>query len=195
MTKLKPKLLIQYSDIYDRTLHELRGEKYNESMFEIGDKYKKRFKDSWENMESKIFDTISRVSGLKWQKPFIDCYLVKRCRPFSMPLTLSIYGKDGDEIGFEKQVETAIHELIHNIVVQNSEIINKVDWSKKYPGISRKTRIHVGINAIMKLVMLDLFKKKKTREHITLNSRLPDYKEAWEIVEKEGAVKIIRKMH
>jgi hypothetical protein len=42
---------------------------------------------------------------------------------------------------------------------------------------------------------LDLFKKKKTREHITLNSRLPDYKEAWEIVEKEGAVKIIRKMH
>ncbi len=188
----KIKLVILYSSIYDRTFHELRGENYTPHMEEFGKKYVEKLKQLWEKNENKIFEEISRVSGLKWKKPLIDCYVVKKCRPFSSPLTISIYGKDNKKRKMEHQIETIIHELIHNILVQNGKW---VDWREKYPGINRITNNHILVHAIMKKVMENIYGKERAERHIHRTSRIPEYRKAWEIVEKEGAEKIISCLH
>lgn len=180
VSKEKPELWIHYSSIYDKRIHEWKGLKYKDFSRE-GNKYKEKLQREWKKIERKVFDTISEVSGLEWKKPIIDCYVVQKTIPFSTPLTIPIR-KD-----LEKQMETIIHELIHNILVQNNDRV----MYKRYGELSKTTRIHVLVNAIEKEVLLKIYGPKRTKKFIK-TYKWPDYKRAWEIVEKEGSKKIIK---
>jgi len=192
--EIKPELWIDYSYIYDQMIHEWQGKKYDFSSINKSIEYRSKLQKEWDKIERKVFDTMSEVSGLKWQKSIIDCYLVKRSIPFSSPLTIPIYRKDVDkEMNIQRQIEIVIHELVHNITgVQNYDKLKKIEY-KKYGKLSVVTRIHILTHAILKLVMLELYGKKQTEEHIRTYDDSPDYVKAWEIVEKEGAKEIIKK--
>lgn len=183
--KIKPKLIINYSKIYDIVVHGWNKLEYEE--FSDGAvKYKEKLQKEWSKIERKVFNVISEVSGLKWKKPAVDCYFVRNITSaFSMPLTIPVR-KD-----LKKQMETITHELVHNIVVQNSDRINKKDYSKKYGELSRTTNLHILIHAILKETLLKIYSEKQTKKFIN-SYKKPDYKKAWEIVEKEGSKKIIK---
>lgn len=183
-SKAKPELWIYYSNIYDKRIHEWKGLKYKDFSTE-GYEYRKRLQEIWDKVERKVFNTISKVSGLEWHKPIIDCYVVQKAIPFSMPLTIRIK-KD-----MEDQIETIIHELIHNILVQNRDRRKKKDY-RRYGKLSKTTKIHILVNAIEKETLLKIYGKRKTKRLIKKYEKWPDYKKAWEIVEKEGSKKIIK---
>ena len=183
--KIKPELWIQYSWVYDLTIHKWQGREFKECTSSAL-KYRQALQKKWDKIERKIFDTMSNVSGLEWQKPVIDCYVVQRTIPFSIPLTIPMH-PDLDD-----QLEVISHELAHNLVVQNIEKIKRYR-SAKYGKLSRTAQIHVLIHAILKEVYLQVFGEKKTLEIIkTYDELSSDYKKAWEIVEKEGAKNIIK---
>lgn len=182
------KLNIQYSSIYDRRIHEWRNQEYKElSKEEISniDKLKK----TWSKIESKSFKVLSKVSNLKWKKTEIDCYLARKTAPFSTPLTIPIK-KDIDSL-----IETILHELIHNLLLQNPDKIKKSNvkkYIKKYGKLSRTTLLHILVHAILKKALMEIFGETQTKLFIKKYDNMPDYKKAWEIVEKETSEEIIK---
>ena len=183
---MKPKLRIEYYWIYDKQIQEWKGLKYTTD-YKKAKKYRDKLQKKWNKFDKKIFDSISKVSGLKWKKQVIDCYLVTKTTPFSMPMTIPM------RTGMRELIETITHELVHNILVQNWDRIIKKDYKKKYGEMSKKAEIHILVHSILKEAMINVFGEKKTKEYIKKKQEnLSDYKTAWDIVEKEGSKKIIK---
>lgn len=186
MKESRPHLNFYYSFIYDKNIHEWKGKNWkNASKRAI--KYIAKLRREWNKVERKVFNAVATVSGLRWRKPYIDCYITQIGRPFSMPLTISMKSKPNPK----DQIEVLIHELIHNVLAQNSEKV-KIKKYKKYGKLTERTKIHILVHAILKEVLVELFGEKKTKAIIRHYDKWPDYKKAWEIVEREGSGKIIK---
>jgi hypothetical protein len=142
----------------------------------------------WRKDEKIILSAISKITGLKW-KEGIKVYLVGKCIPYSKPLTMYPHKTKQD---FR---DVLIHELIHNIQSQNSEIYKK--WAKfvknKYKDESKLTRRHIFLHAVHKKIYLELFNKNRLKKNIEKSNHSKPYKRAWEIVEREGHENIIKR--
>ncbi len=91
-------------------------------------------------------------------------------------------------------IDVLIHELIHNLFIQNFERTKKA-WQyfhRKYKKEPETTRIHIPLHAIHSHIYLKFYSEKRLKRDIKLISRLPAYKKSWQIVQKEGYQNIIR---
>ena len=192
---MTPKIIFKYSPVYDQNwkewikIYKRKTGKYPTTNQILS--YIKKVEKLWRKDEKKILEELSNVTGLKWRSEFIYCYVVGRCIPFSDPLTLPVYDKYPDDF-----IDTLIHELIHQLFIQkgNKKKTEKA-WNyidRKYKEESHKTRIHIPLHAIHSHMYLKSFNEKRLNRDIRLISHLPDYKKAWEIVQKEGYQKIIK---
>lgn len=188
-----PKIIFKYSWIYNQIwkegwLIQNKKPKSYPSPQKILN-YIKKIKEVWKKEEKKVLQELSKVSHLKWKSKFIDCYVVGRCRPFSYPLTMPIYEKHPDYF-----IDVLIHELIHNLFIQNDKKIEKA-WryfEKKYKKESKITKNHIILFSIYSGIYLKLYSKKRLKRHIQWIGSLPNYKRSWEIVQREGYDNIIK---
>ena len=147
---------------------------------------------------NKILYEMSKVTGLKWPRNFIEC-TVAFYAPwggFSSPLTLTI---DKD---IKYEIETLVHELSHVLTWGNRK---KVLWPESNSGIYKKyknetfnAKLHFPIHAIVTLVFKKIFREHADEylkyEHKWYSPRSKDYISSWEIVEKEGPEKILKEL-
>ena len=179
-------LRFNYSWIYDKQIHWWKKSKYDEDSYKKVNNYIKRLEKEWKELDKKVFDVISKVSGLKWKNKNIECYVVSDLvYPFSSPLTITIH------TNISHQIEIIIHELIHNIWIQNEDGVKFKDY-RKYGKLNFNVKIHILVHAIEKEVLLRLFIEKRTKKYIKWYDKFPDYKKAWDIVEREGSKNIIK---
>ena len=86
------------------------------------------------------------------------------------------------------------HELLHRLLTDNTK---KIDvgaiWKEMFPNVSnRKVRNHIVLHAVLKELLLSVFKDKKELERIiTFDQKFEPYKKAWDIVEEKGHKAII----
>lgn len=181
-----PKVNIEYSPVYDEMIHRWQNIPFENAQEKAAD-YISRFGAVWRQIEERVFSSMQKVSGLSWMGESIDCFIVQNSKPFSRPLTLPMK-KD-----LLVESETLIHELVHNILMQNKERLRKVEYPQ-YAPMSKLTYVHIGVHAILKPVLIDVFGGEKTAELIKHYDSFPDYKRAWELVEKETPQRIIREL-
>lgn len=190
-----PKVEFRYSEVYDRMYREstdmqsyLKKKKRKYPSREKILNYANKVEKLWKKYEKQIFTEISKTMKLSWKEKKILCYIIGCGRPFSDPLTIRVYEKKGTFI------DTLTHELIHQIQIQNSKKYLK--WHryvlKHYPKEERITKTHILLSAVHWKVLEKLFGKKRVREEIKKHCKDTGYRRAWEIVEKEGADKIIK---
>jgi hypothetical protein len=109
-----PKVSFNYSFIYDKHIYEWNKEKYDIKNAKVGWRYAQKIQKKWDKIEKKVMPYLSKISGLKWQTDKIDAYIsTYKIVSFSKPLTLCMC-KD-----INRCILIAIHELIHNLIVQN----------------------------------------------------------------------------
>ena len=144
----------------------------------------------WRKYEKIILQELPRIIKLKWKEKKIICYVVGDCRPFSDPLTLPVYEDKG------LFIDVLIHELIHQLFSQGGNYKKaKKAWGhiyRKYKNESRLTRIHIPLHAIHWHVYKKIFNEKRLNRNINRSIPYPDYKRAWEIVEKGGYENVIK---
>lgn len=187
-----PKVIFRYSWIYDQIWKEwwvLRKKKMkNYPSTKKVLNYIKKVEKLWRKDERKILQELSKITKLKWKSKSVDCYIVGRSRSFSYPLTMSIYEKKPDYF-----IDVLIHELIHNIFIQNEKKIEK-SWKyfyKKYKKESITTKHHIYLHAIHQYIYLKFYGKKRLERDIEWAQTKRDYRRAWDIVQKEGYQNII----
>ena len=144
---------------------------------------------------TKILKELSVISGLKWKKESIICYVVGKCIPFSDPLTIKIY----KEYSPNYFIDVLTHELIHRLFTQSENMRkSKKAWSyfhRKYKNEKFNTIIHIPVHAIHAHIILKYFGEKRLKREIESLSHLPDYKKAWDVVRGEGCQNIIKEFN
>ena len=191
------KIKFVYSSIYDRRYREspriqkiLKDKDKSYPSIKKITNYVKSIEELWKKQDNKILREIEKVTGLKWKEKEIKCYVIGFGRCFSDPLTMKLFENKNDFI------DILTHELIHQIQFQNSKKTR--EWFKlylknNYKKESHSTKSHISVHAIHKKIFLNLFNKKRFERQINFHKKFPDYKKAWEIVEKEGYENIIKK--
>jgi len=182
-----PKIEFRYSWIYDNNRRQVflgDGKEYPSE--EKIKKYTGKVEKYWEKYENKILLAISKISGLKWKRKEIICYTVGRGVCISDPLTMKIFENKNDF------VDTLIHELIHQILTQNSLKNYQKYLDKKYNEESRKTKNHILLIAIYSELYLNFFNRRRLWKNILKDNDKPDYARAWKIVQKESFGSIIK---
>jgi len=186
-----PKVIFRYSWIYDqlrREEFEKKSKNYPSPKETLN--YIKKADKIWKKYENKILKEISRITELEWEEKEIQCYVVGGGMNFSDPLTIS----PKKELSYFIDVLT--HELIHRIFApkKNYQKSEKA-WiyiNKKYKKETWNTRVHIVIHAIHKYIFLKFFGEKRLEREIKIMNKFPEYKRAWEIIQKEGYQNIIK---
>lgn len=189
-----PKITFKYSWIYDQNWQMwIKGYKRKIGKWPSQKKIQKYIctvEKLWKINGDAILKELSKVTGLKWKSDVI-CYVVGRCRPFSDPLTISVYDKHPDQF-----IDILTHELIHQLFTQDGNFKkSKKAWNyleKKYNKESLRTRNHIPVHAIHTHIYLKFFNKKRLERDIKWATSFQDYKRAWEIVEKDGYKNVIQ---
>lgn len=185
-----PKVIFKYSSVYDRRCREdwLRKDKKGYPSKRKILNYIKKVEKLWRKKEKEILKEISKITKLKWREKSINCYLVGRVRPFSLPLTMPIFERKANDF-----IDVLTHELIHNIFTQNQKYLKK-SWNffnRKYKKESQVTRIHILVHAVHSHIYMEFFGEKRLKRNIKRLVFRQDYKRAWDIVQKQGYHNII----
>lgn len=93
-------------------------------------------------------------------------------------------------------IDSLTHELVHTLFGDNGRRVSISIWDEMFPGETRPVKSHVVLHSVLKYIYLDILKDEKRLKRNVESSRkhdTNDYLRAWEIVEKEGYIEIIKK--
>ena len=182
-----PKINIYYSYIYDKAVHTLTGKKYNKECVKGGNKFASMLEKGSANILPKALKSYEEVSGLRWKDPFIEVFVVHGIPwDFSWPVTIKVRENKKDA------VETLIHELGHQLLIQNEEIIRSRNGIiTKYGKENQIVKDHILLHAVLWKLYSKLFGEHELHNIIIGYQKWKYHYRAWQIVKKEGADKII----
>lgn len=148
-----------------------------------------QYKNEWSKFESKILEAMTEILNLGFNKNIIDVYIVGNYRKaFSDPLVVS------SKYDPDVFVDILTHEILHIILTDNDKKLNVSEiWKKMFPDVTDvKTLNHIVVHAVHKEIYLNKLKDESrfTRD-IEGCQKFKSYKDAWDIVEKNGHLKII----
>ena len=199
--KRMPKIVIKYGKLLDpififycKNSPDLKARGWNDLVPPTQEEISKRidnYKKEWSKHELKIVKGICGVLDLKFKRNIIDIYIVSgNSRQLSSPIVIKS-GFSPDEF-----VDSLTHELIHALFEDNGTKIPISILEEMFPNETSTVRNHVVVHAVLKYIYMDILKDEKRLERNIENSRkhsTNDYLRAWEIVEKEGYIEIIKK--
>ncbi len=157
-------------------------------------KFMRRLEKEWRKNEKKVFTEIQKYSGIQWTSKKHICYVVGSGDPFSDPLTMPVFSPQAP---IDYVSDVLCHELIHRNLIEPvfltkwKKIFTKL--KKNYPRDTENVLIHVIVHAIHEQIFLHLFSEERLKREKRIMFVHPDYRRAWEIVEKVGANKIREK--
>ncbi len=166
------KLNFTYSEVYDEILSAMSEEPYNENQASELKLEIKKLNDFWNKKGSRFISTIENSSKLKFNKD-IDCYIVKNLPyvAFSNPLTVKV------DKNINRTNITLIHELIHDLFVQNQEQFWVLE--EKFPNESHDLKVHFPVLLVQRKVLEVLYGKKYTEKVIKEEMRIEDLSLIW----------------
>ncbi len=185
-----PKLRIKFSSIYNNLHKEYLyysagvDKEYYPSNEDVESKITD-IKDFWEKYNDDAMEAISKTCNLEWKEDSIDCYIVGRARPFSSPMTISLYRPKRNDVDFERIRDVLIHELIHEIVDQNLIKENFPYIEKNFSSEEHGTKVHIFVLAIYSIVLREMNLEERIeldKEISRKNKFNPEYSRAWEII-------------
>jgi hypothetical protein len=156
------------------------------------DKRTQRLHKTWNAEEKKIIRGMQKIAGLNFYQNLIDVYIVAGLEhAFSDPMVIGTRYTKG-----EKFVDVLTHELLHRLITDNTQNKNGGFWPHKlFPKIEdHRVITHILVHALHKELYLKVLKRPdRLRADIKECQQWPSYREAWNIVEKEGSLNIIKK--
>lgn len=191
-------VVFRYSPIYDDQCHAAfdllpkHERPYPDEKAVVA--FMRRLEKEWRKHEQETFRAIQKYSRITWTARTHLCYVVGSGIPFSDPLTMPVFAPQAP---IEYASDVLCHELIHRNLIEPAfqarwkRIFTRL--KKCYSKDTENALIHVIVHAIHEQIFLNLFTEERLRRDKRIMSVHPDYRRAWDIVEREGAKKIIQR--
>ena len=145
------KLIFRYSYIYDLTIANWLGEKWQDKYAKRGFKYVKEIQKRWNRINDQVF-TVFESFGFKLPDWWLAYPVTRRGKviPFSDPLTFNISQNWSDVFS------TLIHELAHVefTYFENEKLTEKIfrHIKKAFPNEKRNVIVHIPVNLLQLLL-------------------------------------------
>jgi hypothetical protein len=199
-----PTIEFRYSFIYQEELHLTKNMHYDKEEWEdyvahfVG-----KLRRQWHKKGPDIVRYLGEISGLRWKESKIMCYIIKSSEqgPISDPLTIPIQLHNKQKVftlTTERYIDMLIHELIHNLFIQNEERVQHYFnylLQKKYVHLPLNTITHIPVHAIHKEVFTKFFSKQRFEEELNACSYYPEYAQAWDVVLADDSKKLIDELN
>ncbi len=200
--KKLPRIIIKYSKLLDpififycKNNPDLKARGWNDWIPPTQEEIMRRIKDykkEWREHEKEILRGMCDILGLEFKRNTIDVYIVSgNPRQLSDPIVIKS-GFRPDEF-----IDSLTHELIHKLFQDNAKKFPISILDEMFPGETSAVKNHVITHSVLKYIYLDILKDKSRLDRDIENSkkhRTNDYIRAWEIVEKEGYMKLIKEL-
>lgn len=199
---LLPKIIIRHGFLLDPLLREYFilkqvGVLQKKNLIDQNNLIKniEDYKKEWQKYEDKILKALLDLLPIKFLHNVVDVYVVSYLprRGTSSPVMI-----EGD-ISPREFVSILTHEIIHFFLENNNiipEILPVEIFEEMFPEEKdTKTRNHIIINAVQKYILLDVIGDPASHIDV-VNRKTADpmghkYQKAWDIVEKNGYMKLI----
>ncbi len=176
-------------------LDELWGNKDEPlSTYEEMDNRVAAFRKVWEVYEERIIDGMYGLTGQEFHKNIIDVHIAPWVHPMSDPIIIH------PDMSPDEFVDTLTHELVHELLTDN-KIFSVYDhplalgnaWMDMFgKEHTFNALIHIPVHAVSKAIYLDVLNDPaRLKRDINSNQEAPDYKAAWDYVEKNDYKNII----
>jgi len=145
----------------------------------------KMYRETWDTFGPKALEAICKRTGFFFMRNQIDVHVVSgNPRSFSRPIIIKSRYTNVEFIN------TVIHELIHCLFSDNEKTPG---FSPKYPHVDEITSSHVIVYALLKYIFLDTIERPDMILAPTADGSPTNagYLTAWNIVEKDGYMKIL----
>lgn len=196
-----PRIIIKYGKLLDpvfvfycRNNPDLKARGWNDWIPPTKEEVLRRIDDyrkEWSKYEVKILKGICGLLDLKFKRNIIDVYIVGgNPRQLSDPIII----KSG--FSLDEFINSLTHELIHTLFQDNGMRIPMSVFDEMFPKETDSVKNHAVLHSVLKYIYLDVLKDKKRLEQNIDSSKkhnTDDYLRAWEIVEKQGYIEIIKK--
>lgn len=178
-----PKIQFVYSSPYDRVFTEYENNVFSDKQAQEIKEFIEKLQFKWDKINNSVCRALEKIIGSKLQEREMKCYIIKywKYNGLSSPLTIKM---DDD---FDVIYSTLIHELVHILIVSNSDKYKKV-WSelkKRFPNEIPRVILHIYVNFIQLQVLRKLFKQDFVNKIINREANYKEVERAWEIVLKE----------
>lgn len=184
---MKPKIEIRYGRLLEPFFEPYIKERYPEHVFLTSEEVKEKveiFKEEWKKYEDKFINGLKNI-GLEYVRNRIDVFIIAATnRDMSAPLILRA------RYSPEEFISVLCHELIHNLFTDH-----KLRKDYGYKEETDRTRNHIYTFAILKYLFKDVFEEPERIEKEKSKSspdKNQEYYRAWEIVEKDGYMEVIK---
>lgn len=154
----------------------------------------RRYYDAWMPYEVRILTAMCDVIGLEFRQNIIDVYVAPFYHSFSDPMVIATkYESD-------RAVEVLAHELMHRLLTDNTKnhyLTNFVEtWRELFGGQhTHNTLVHIPVHALMQAVFVDyLHEPERIERDKKMYENYPDYKAAWDYVDRVGYKQIIEQL-
>jgi hypothetical protein len=179
---MQRKLILKYSTIYDKNWSVVLDKEYErERNKEIACEFISKIEELWCPQEDNIFEAIEFYSGLKWRVDMTNAYFVSNLNVsgFSDPLTVRMSND------YLKIAKTLIHELVHNILIQNDSEMKETfaRLNQKFPGENIKTKVHIIVNAITEKVFSKIYGLEEAERIKKIEREYKGLRRAYEILD------------
>lgn len=188
----------RYSPIYDHRCHAVfdliptHERPYPDEKTTVD--FMHRLEKEWRKKEQDVFRAIQEYSGTRWTVKEHVCYVVGFGDPFSDPLTMPVFASQAP-IAYVSDV--LCHELIHRNFIEPAFLARwkriLVKLKKSYPKDTENVLVHILVHAMHERIFLTLFSEERFKREKRIMSVHPDYRRAWEIVEQEGAERVMER--
>lgn len=198
-----PDVRIMFSDILYQTVSvEIQKAKsrdgFDLASIEQCNKWTHDYRAAWKPKAHTILEGMCKLYGLEFYRDVIDVNLAPWIKPISKPIMMSFFYEP------DQFVDILTHELLHVLQTDNKKIKYqdsrlhdvRAIWVGQFGDThSFKTLVHIPIHAGLKAIYLDILKEPERLERdIKACEHMPEYKLAWEYVEKHDYKKIINNL-
>lgn len=154
------------------------------------------YEQAWLPYGDKIVRGICEILDLEFRQNVIDLYAAPFYQSFSFPLFIATkYEPD-------RAVDVIAHELIHVLLYDNT--VASLDlareeraWQKMFKGLDDNVvaTLHVPVHAVLQALFDDILgEPERTARDKKMCEKYPDYKIAWEYVDKVGYKEVIEQL-
>lgn len=137
---------------------------------------------AWKKVEADTLQKLRAITGLEFAQNFIDVYIVDGKGAISDPM---IIGGNCDSEAF---IRNLTHELVHRILTDNTQ---HTTFDGRILYGAGAMGVHVVVHAVLMAIWAEMDLIHYIRADMTKCRKVKEYHQAWDIVNREGYMRIL----
>ena len=193
-----PEVRIKYAWLLADAASTVMNEKYGDGTplrsFDAYVDIAKQYEAWWRPHNDEVLTQLCNILQLQFRQNIIDVNVAPWFTPISDPMTIGPAFETADDL-----VNTLVHEIIHRLITDNTTYDYDYDFLTQWGEMfgdehAMNVLVHIPVHATMQALYVKIDRLDLLELDIKQSEQYPDYKAAWDYVQRVGYEEIMLKL-